>query len=675
MYNKMMIYFRLSLVICFALAFKSSLCGSTVSVGVAKVDVTPKGPVLLAGYGGRTTEHQGVDTLLWARALVIGDEKRVAVVALDNCGVPQAVTDRLAKRLAKHGISSERLVVAATHTHNAPTLVGYAPVVWAGRTTPDQDQRVAEYTEFVIDKMEEAVLAALARRKQMQLEWGQGRATFGGNRRVIRDGKWAGFGFQRNAPVDHSMPVLAARDSSGKVRAVWANYACHCTTVGSRNRVGGDWAGFANEWLEKEFSGAVSLMTIGCGADVGPQPSGSLQAAEEHGRSIATEVKRLLADGTISLGGVPSVVSRRIQLPLAKPKPREHWQAQLKSGGFDHQLAKAMLMKLDVQGSIPTEVSYPLSVWRFGDDLAMVFLAGEVVVDYAVRLKRELDWSRLWVNAWANDMPGYIPSRRVLAEGGYEADFSQVYYEQPGRYDPGVEDKLIQAVHELVGESFKARADQKPSPYHKLPSGEALTFKRLADWVTGERTKQEIRMLQKLRDYVQVAQPAVGVISQEGSEETEWSNYAGDHGHRRFIRQLKTGTELEWFTLPAKKTAGSNLVYYFSGGVGWETDTKTDGFALVLNGEEKLRFDVTRQLTQWVSEDGTVELTYLPTWTSTVDSGGFFFVVLTGRIPVNINGVVPFAVRSLGEGSKRWFALDTQQPDSSKLLNLAKALD
>lgn len=670
-----MIYFRLSLVICFALAFKSSLCGSTVSVGVAKVDVTPKGPVLLAGYGGRTTEHQGVDTLLWARALVIGDEKRVAVVALDNCGVPQAVTDRLAKRLAKHGISSERLVVAATHTHNAPTLVGYAPVVWAGRTTPDQDQRVAEYTEFVIDKMEEAVLAALARRKQMQLEWGQGRATFGGNRRVIRDGKWAGFGFQRNAPVDHSMPVLAARDSSGKVRAVWANYACHCTTVGSRNRVGGDWAGFANEWLEKEFSGAVSLMTIGCGADVGPQPSGSLQAAEEHGRSIATEVKRLLADGTISLGGVPSVVSRRIQLPLAKPKPREHWQAQLKSGGFDHQLAKAMLMKLDVQGSIPTEVSYPLSVWRFGDDLAMVFLAGEVVVDYAVRLKRELDWSRLWVNAWANDMPGYIPSRRVLAEGGYEADFSQVYYEQPGRYDPGVEDKLIQAVHELVGESFKARADQKPSPYHKLPSGEALTFKRLADWVTGERTKQEIRMLQKLRDYVQVAQPAVGVISQEGSEETEWSNYAGDHGHRRFIRQLKIGTELEWLTLPAKKTAGSNLVYYFSGGVGWETETKTDGFALVLNGEEKLRFDVTRQLTQWVSEDGTVELTYLPTWTSTVDSGGFFFLELTGGIPVDSKGAVPFAVRSLGKGSKRWFALDTKQPDSSKLLNLAKALD
>ena len=670
-----MIYLRLTLIICFALATKTLRCESAVSVGVAKVDVTPKGPVLLAGYGGRTTEHQGVDTSLWARALVIGDKRMVAVVVLDNCGVPQVVTDRLAKRLAKHGFSSDRLVVAATHTHNAPTLVDYASVVWMGRTTTEQDRRVAKYTKFAIDKMEEAVLAALARREPMQLEWAQGRATFGGNRRMIRGGKWSGFGFQRNAPVDHSMPVLAARDSNGKVRAIWANYACHCTAVGSRNRVGGDWAGFANEWMEKEFAGAVSLMTIGCGADVGPQPSGSLQAAEEHGRSVAVEAKRLLMGETISLDGVPTVVSRRIQLPLAKPKPREHWQAQLKSGGFEHQLAKAMIAKLDVQGSIPAQVSYPLSIWKFGDDLAMVFLAGEVVVDYAVRLKRELDWSRLWINAWVNDMPGYIPSRRVLEEGGYEADFSQVYYEQPGRYDPGLEDKLVQAVRELAGEPFRARADQEPSPYHKLPSGEALMFKRLANWVAGERTKEEIRMLQRLRDYVRVAQPAVGIVSKGEGEETEWFNYAGDHDHRRFIRQLKTGTQLTWVMPLTPKIAGSTLVYCFSGGVGWETEPKTDGFALVLNSEEKLRFDVTRQLTRWISKDGAVELIYLPTWTSDVDSGGFFFVALTRRIPVDGNGEVSFAVRSLGQGSKRWFALDTQQPGSDKLINLGQALD
>ena len=638
------------------------------------MDVTPTHPVLLAGYGGRTTEHEGVDTPLWARAMVIGTTKPAVIVALDNCGVTQAITDRLAKRLAKSGVAADRLVVATTHTHNAPTLVGYAPIVWKGRTTPEQDQRVEAYTKFVIDKMQQAVAKALTWREPMTLEWTQGRATFGGNRRVVNNGNWAGFGHQRNAPVDHALPVLAARDAKGNVRAVWANYACHCTTVGGRNRISGDWAGFANTWIEKEFGRAVSLMTIGCGADVGPQPSGNLAIAEEHGRAIATETKRLLAEKTTPLGGAPTIVARQIKLPLAKPKPRAHWEEQLKSGGFHHQLAKAMLAKLDATGEIPAEVNYPVSVWKFDNDLAMVFLAGEVVVDYSVRLKRELDWSRLWLNAWANDMPGYIPSRRILREGGYEADFSQVYYEQPGRYDPAVEDKLVNTIRELVGSEFAAKPGQEPSPFHKAPSGESLAFKRLAGWVGGDRSDAEQQLIQTLRRYVRIAQPPVAGVTSTDQEPTEWHNFAGDFVPRGFIRQQKTGTELAWVTPPFSKLAGTALVYGFTGGVGWVTEPQTDGFSLSIGGEEKLRFDVTRELSRWVSDDKTAELIYLPTWTSAVDSGGFFFVSLT-RIPVNDDGAVEFAVRSLGQGSKRWFALDKKQPDKILLQKLGQALD
>ena len=647
--------------------------GATVPVGVSKVDATPTHPVLLAGYGGRTTEHEGVDTPLWARAMVIGQTKPVVIVVLDNCGVTQAIKDRLAKRLAKRGVGADRLVVATTHTHNAPTLVGYAPIVWKGRTTPEQDKRVAAYTQFAIDQMERAVAEALARRESMTLEWTQGRATFGGNRRIINSGNWAGFGHQRNAPVDHSLPVLAARDAEGAVRAVWANYACHCTTVGGRNRISGGWAGFANTWIEKEFGDAVSLMTIGCGADIGPQPSGNLAIAEDHGRAIATETKRLLSEKTAPLKGAPTVTVRQIRVPLAKPKPREHWEEQLKSGGFHHQLAKAMLAKLDATGEIPAEVNYPVSVWKFSNDLAMVFLAGEVVVDYSVRLKRELDWSRLWLNAWANDMPGYIPSRRILREGGYEADFSQVYYEQPGRYDPAVEDQLVNTILEMVGTEFEAKPGQTPSPYHTPPSGDSLAFKRLASWSGGDRSEAERTLIQKLQRYARIAQPAVARLTSTDQEDTEWHNFAGDFVKRSFIRQQKVGTQLAWATPPFSKLAGTALVYSFIGGTGWITEPKTDGFALTIGGEEKLRFDITKEATRWVSKDGAAELIYLPTWTSNVDTGGFFFVALT-QIPVNDDGAVEFAVRSLGQGSKRWFALDTKQPDPALLQKLTQAL-
>jgi len=669
------ISYKIALQLFISLVFLNSIAGaSTFSVGVSKVDVTPDMPVLLAGYGGRLTEHEGVDTSLWARAMVIGDKKPIAIVVLDNCGISQIVTDRLVKRLAKHGLNADQLVVAATHTHNAPTLIGYAPIVWKGRTTKEQDDRVESYTRLVIEKMEQAVVDALAKREPMSLEWALGRATFGGNRRIISSGNWVGFGFQRNAPVDHSLPVLFAKDSKGNIRAVWANYACHCTTVGSRNRIGGDWAGYANAWIENEFGKAVSLMTIGCGADIGPQPSGSLAIAENHGKAIAEEAKRLFAHKTIKLTQMPSVITRSISLPLMKPKPRDYWEKQLQSGGFHHQLAKAMLARLDTNGEISDEVNYPLSVWKFGNELAIVFLAGEVVVDYSVRLKRELDWSRVWINGWANDMPGYIPSRRILLEGGYEADFSQVYYEQPSRYASSVEDKLVNAVKEMVGLEFRSKPDQEPAPFHKPPSGEELMLVRLSNWVADSRSKDEKDLIKKIRKLVKSAQVSEVNIKSDAHEETEWNNYSGDFVHRSFIRQQTADMEVKWDVPIILNQYDSTHVYVFTGGLGWQSEPETRGFLLSVQHEEKIEFDVTKKLSHWVSNDGTVEMIYLPTWESGVDSGGFFFVSLI-NIPPNNKGVLEFSVRSLGNGSRRWFALDTKGPSLNQIRKLAQALD
>ena len=333
-----------------------------------------------------------------------------------------------------------------------------------------------------------------------------------------------------------------------------------------------------------------------------------------------------------------------------------------------------MLARLDAAGEISDKVDYPLSVWKFGKELAVVFLAGEVVVDYSVRLKRELDWSRLWINGWANDMPGYIPSRRILSEGGYEADFSQVYYEQPGRYDPSVEDKLVNAVKEMVGLEFRSKPDQKPAPFHKSPSGEVLALKRLSNWVAGSRSNNEKYLIKKLRQLVKSAQVSVANIKSDTHEETEWHNFAGDFVHRSFIRQQKTDMELKWDIPIVLSQNAANYIYVFTGGLGWQTEPETRGFLLSVQDEGKIEFDVTKKLSHWVSKDGTVEMIYLPTWESGVDSGGFFFVSLK-TIPENYQGVIKFSVQSLGNGSRRWFALDTKEPEINQIRKLAQTLD
>ncbi|NOX53168.1 MAG: hypothetical protein GXP27_01760 [Planctomycetes bacterium] len=88
----------------------------------------------------------------------------------------------------------------------------------------------------------------------------------------------------------------------------------------------------------------------------------------------------------------------------------------------------------------------------------MVFLPGEVVVDYQVRLAEMFDPYRLWVNAYSNDVPCYIPSRRILREGGYEADSSMIYYDRPTRFAPEVEDLVLGAVRRLMPAAFRAHS-------------------------------------------------------------------------------------------------------------------------------------------------------------------------------------------------------------------------
>jgi hypothetical protein len=232
----------------------------------------------------------------------MGDENPVVLVAVDNCGVPAHVTEAVVKELQEeYDTAGGRVVISSTHTHNAPTLTGYAPVVWGERATEDQVGRVDRYTQWLTQKIVDVASESLKNRREARLAWGQGRVRFGGNRRVLDGNKWAGFGFQPDGPVDHSVPVMIARGRDGTPVAIWTNYACHCTTVGSRNHIGGDWAGFCNEQIEKRFSGAVALTTIGCGADIGPQPSGNLDVARRHGTTLAEEVERLIAGDLVAL--------------------------------------------------------------------------------------------------------------------------------------------------------------------------------------------------------------------------------------------------------------------------------------------------------------------------------------------------------------------------------------
>lgn len=427
-------------------------------VGVAAVDITPGEPIRLTGYGSRTTPTSEIRQRLYAKALAFSDgrSRPAILITADLIGVPSRVSEEVARRLAKAGIRREQLAVTATHTHTGPMLGGTLPFIFGTPVLAEQTAASDRYTTQLVDKLERVALAALADRRAARVSRAQGRATFAANRRVLKDGKWTGFGVNPSGTVDHDLPLLAVHDAGGALRAVLVSYACHATTLeGKDNFVHGDWPGVTAELIQTRHPGAIALVAVGTGADANPNPrGGGIPHVEQHATGVADEVDRLLAGRLQPVASPPIGRFKVIELAFSGIPSREEWQKQTQTSGAVGMFARAMLERLDRGERLPQSAPYPIQTWTFGGELAMVFLAGEVVSDYGLRLKRELDASRLWVNAYANDVAFYVASQRMIPEGGYEVDRSMTYYGWPAPFAAGTEDRIVATVRGLLPAKF-----------------------------------------------------------------------------------------------------------------------------------------------------------------------------------------------------------------------------
>ena len=446
----------------------------TFEVGVAAVDITPDHPIRLNGFGFRRSESEGVRQRIRAKALAIGADRDgpAVLITVDALGIPETMVDALAETLRKRaGVDPAKLAVTATHTHTAPMINDVSPTLFGTPIPPEHQRHIDRYSALLATKLEEVALAALNSRRPATLSWALGSVPFAKNRRT------------KGGPVDHDLPMLVVKDLDGALRAVYVSYACHCVNL-SDNRISGDWAGYAQELIERRHPKCSALVSIGCGADANPVTGvvgDRADVAEGHGMEIAEEVGRLLEGPLLPVRGPLSAKSDRIDLPLAPLPAREEWERRARAESPAGHHARHQLEKLDRGEKLATEIGYSIRTWSFADSLAIVFLPGEVVVDYSKRLKRELDRHRLWINAYSNGCPGYVPSERILTEGGYEGGGAMVYYGIPGPYLTGLEQKIVAVVRRQTGDDFSAPADgrstQGSQPRTPTASAAALRMK------------------------------------------------------------------------------------------------------------------------------------------------------------------------------------------------------
>ncbi len=434
---------------------------STWKAGIAKADITPTEPIWLAGYGARTRPSEGVLQKIYLKcvALQSADGAPSAWVTSDLLGFPRDVSEAIvAECAAKHKLPRERLILNASHTHSAP-VVGRMLRPAYPAFTKQQEDAISRYTDDLVKKVVATIGESLADLQPADVSFGQGLAGFGVNRRRVRLRNLPG-------PVDHDVPVLSVRQPSGKLRAILFGYACHNTSLGDY-RVSGDWAGFAQHELEQRFPGALACFVQGCGADINPIPryqgndpvlsSYTVELPRMYGSILGAAVAIALDSGMQRVSGPLSAALRTVDLPFHHIPTREEFETRLKDKSdanvYRRRHAEQMLSQLDRGGKLPDRYPYPVQVWRFGKDMALISLGGEVVVDYALRLKAQHGWNNTWVSGYCNDVFAYIPSRRVLLEGGYEGADAMIVYGQPAPFGSAVEELIIEQVSDLMNET------------------------------------------------------------------------------------------------------------------------------------------------------------------------------------------------------------------------------
>jgi hypothetical protein len=304
------------------------------------------------------------------------------------------------------------LLLNASHTHCGPEY----------RPRPGREAEAKQYQAKLESTLVEVIGRALGDLRPARLCYAQARCGFAMNRRLPTP---AGYQNRPNSagPVDHDVPVLAVYDASGKLRTAAFGYACHNTTLSSVSKppeepqylINGDYAGFAQQSFEQMFPGSVGMFVNGCSGDQNPYPRHAevpgmlpLELAAHHGRTLALSAAAGIQSVQRPIAGKIAAAIGEVTLKRNNDKPAHDYTAQ---------------------------------VIRLGEEVTLVALSSETVVDYSLRLKREIGTPVVWVAGYSNDVVGYIPSRRVAAEGGYEAGYDFTF---------DVEEKIIQLVHDLA---------------------------------------------------------------------------------------------------------------------------------------------------------------------------------------------------------------------------------
>ncbi|NIJ51454.1 neutral/alkaline non-lysosomal ceramidase N-terminal domain-containing protein [Dyadobacter arcticus] len=427
--------------------------------GVARVAITPQQEMWMAGFASRTHASEGKLHDLWAKALVLedADGKQAVMITTDLLGFPKVLSDDIRTKLnAKYKLSKAQIILNSSHTHSGPVLGTALSDIYP--LNEAEQRKIDQYAELLSNQIIKLVGYAVQALQPATLQSQNGVTRFQVNRRNNNAATLETL-TEIAGPGDAAVPVLKVSDSKGKIIAIAFGYACHPTVL-DQYKWSGDYPGFAQIELEKLYPGASALFFQGAGADQNPLPRHTVPLAIQYGKTLAAAVERVLSEDMKPLDAKLSTAYTELELSLTTAPTKEQFSALAsKTTSYQQKWANRMIEKIDKGEKFQTSYPFPIQVWKLGEQ-AIMTMGGELVVDYAINLKK-IFGQDTFVMGYTNDVMTYIPSTTILREGGYEGEVAAIVYGLPATWASDVEIEILNGMVQLAKQAGVVKPESR----------------------------------------------------------------------------------------------------------------------------------------------------------------------------------------------------------------------
>ncbi len=420
--------------------------GAVVQAAAVTEDITPKGEVTLgAGYHDapewKIHSHPELNML----AMWMGQPAPLVLVTVDALYAGARLRATIEEEL--DGVPPENIVVAASHTHAAPMLDDTKPKLGL----PDP-----EHLEYVLTRAREGIEKLLDpdRRVAARVLAGKARADHSINRRQVKRITWTWppqFNSLRWRPDfwgkrDETVTALRFQKLDGAELAVLWNYACHPVGFPLQRTVSTDFPGIVRDVLREDLGEDLPVLFFqGFSGDTRP-----LDLAEPR---IPPSLRHL---------------NRRVRFG-PEWDSREKTLAEYEAGA--HSLAERVrraviaAVPIDFERFSATRVNVNRSLFvesegndlsfqaiKLGEAFGLVAVSGEVVVEYAARVRRWLGTRYSMLVGCADDVMGYLPTKKMMHYGGYEGDRFVEHFDL-GPLNPALEENTLAQLRRVTGKA------------------------------------------------------------------------------------------------------------------------------------------------------------------------------------------------------------------------------